>query len=169
MAPIERDLRIGRPGDVDREKPVLILMVGLPRSGKTTWARQQDVPVVNPDALRLAMHGRPFLTEAEPWIWTMLRTMIKALFLSGHHVVIMDACNNTRRRRRDWDNPLWRVAFKNMLPTPSPTPELAAECVRRARATAREDLIAIIDNMVAAWEPLTPGEGSLLEDLLPEP
>jgi predicted kinase len=33
----------------------LILTVGLPRSGKTTWAKQQGVPMVNRDAIRLAL------------------------------------------------------------------------------------------------------------------
>ena len=35
----------------------LIVMVGLPRSGKTTWARKQGYPIVNPDSIRLAFHG----------------------------------------------------------------------------------------------------------------
>ncbi len=30
----------------------LILTVGLPRSGKTTWALEQGWPIVNPDSIR---------------------------------------------------------------------------------------------------------------------
>ncbi|KKK82651.1 hypothetical protein LCGC14_2801230, partial [marine sediment metagenome] len=46
----------------------LILTVGLPRSGKSTWARKQGHPIVNPDSIRLALYGEPFIEEAEPMI-----------------------------------------------------------------------------------------------------
>src|SRR5690554_6874569 len=37
----------------ERHKHILICTVGLPRSGKTTWARKQSYPIVNPDSIRL--------------------------------------------------------------------------------------------------------------------
>ncbi|GAF94425.1 unnamed protein product, partial [marine sediment metagenome] len=62
----------------------LILTVGLPRSGKTTWARKQGIPMVNPDSIRLALHGKAFIEEAEPMIWTIAKYMVRALFIAGH-------------------------------------------------------------------------------------
>ena len=38
----------------------IIVTVGLPRSGKTTWAREQGYPIVNPDSIRLSLHGKRF-------------------------------------------------------------------------------------------------------------
>ena len=50
-------------------RPQLLLMVGLPRSGKSTTARaiSQDfgVPVVSRDAIRLSVHGHRYIPEAE--------------------------------------------------------------------------------------------------------
>ena len=43
------------------------------RSGKTTWARQQGVPIVNRDAIRLALHGQRFEPRAESVVWAHLR------------------------------------------------------------------------------------------------
>ena len=43
------------------------------RSGKTTWARQQGVPIVNPDAIRPALHGQRFEPRAESVVWAHLR------------------------------------------------------------------------------------------------
>jgi predicted kinase len=50
---------------------ILILTVGLPRSGKSSWSRQQTFPVVNPDSIRLALHGLRFAPEAEPFVWAI--------------------------------------------------------------------------------------------------
>jgi predicted kinase len=161
MHRLDRDLRVGRPDTIDREKPVLIVLAGLPRSGKSTWAREQGLPIVNPDSVRLAMHGKPFLAEAEPWVWACVKTMVKALFISGHFAVIVDATNITQKRRSDWANPaIWRLAFKVFDTS-------AKECSRRAIETAREDLLKVIEKMAGQWEPLESYEGFRLDDLVP--
>ena len=95
-------------GELQRQKlaaqeqdrvPTLTLTVGLPQSGKSTWAMQQGVPVVNPDSIRLAIHGQPFIGDAEPFVWATARTMVNAMFIAGHQHVILDATNTTRKRR----------------------------------------------------------------------
>ncbi len=54
---------------MEETEQTLILMVGLPRSGKTTRARQIDHPIVNPDSIRLALHApHPFLKGMEPFV-----------------------------------------------------------------------------------------------------
>jgi hypothetical protein len=69
----------------------LILTCGLPRSGKSTWARGQGVPVVNPDSVRLALHGQVYRKESENMVWAIAETMIRALFIArlgdAHQVV----------------------------------------------------------------------------------
>ena len=118
----------------------LILTVGLPRSGKSTWAKQQGLPIVNPDAIRLALYGQAFIKEAESMVWAMAQYMVKALFLAGHDTVILDATNATKERRIDWINPLWECQYiifdapKNI-------------CIHRALHDGREELIPIINAM----------------------
>ncbi len=161
MQPLERSLKIGNPSTIDLEKPVLILTVGLPRSGKSTWAKEQGVPIVNPDAVRLAIHGKPFLADAEPWVWVTVKTMIKSLFYAGHFVVILDAANTTIKRRSDWNNPLWRVALKMFKTDPD-------TCIKRAADNDRADLISSITRMHAEWQDPVPGqEPPLLDQVMP--
>lgn len=132
--------------------PTLILMVGLPRSGKSTRARQLGHPIVCPDSIRLAVHGRPFLGAAEPWIWLVARTMVKSLFLSGHGTVILDACSHTRERRDEWESKDWKTVFE-VVDTP------IGECIARAVELGQPELVSVIQRMEREIEWPSPGPG----------
>lgn len=129
-------------------KPLLILTVGLPRSGKSTWAETTGYPIVSPDAVRLALHGQRFVQEAEPLVWAIARIMVAALFEAGHPRVILDACSSTRKRRAEWIDPLWCRSFQEFTAD-------AATCVERARQTGREDIIPVIERMAEQFEPVS--------------
>lgn len=120
----------------------LILTVGLPRSGKSTWAMQQGHPVVNPDSIRLALHGRPFAIEAEPMVWAIAYLMVLALFKAGHSTVVLDATNISEKRRDDWLSKDWQCRYV-CFDTP------AHVCIERARSLGQEELVPIIERMAA--------------------
>ena len=128
---------------------LLIGLVGLPRSGKTTWARARPWPIVSPDAIRVAMHGPRLLAEAEPWVWVMAKTMVVALFEAGHEIVTLDATNVTRLRRGEWSNRRWQTCWKVIEAT-------VEDCM--LRATGDRELQDAILRMSAAWEPLSESE-----------
>lgn len=132
-------------------KPILICTVGLPRSGKSTWAREQDAPIVCPDSVRFALHGSVFAARAEPYVWAIAKTMVRALFISGHEIVILDATNNTRKRRLEWRDEDWRTVWR-------PFEAAVDVCIERARQTGREDIIPIIEKMGRDGEPLAGDE-----------
>lgn len=130
---------------------VLICTVGLPRSGKSTWSRSQQIPIVNPDSIRLALYDQPFIASAEPFVWAIAKTMVKALFVAGHSEVILDATNTTRKRRDEWYSTQWFTQFK-VFGTSVDT------CIERAHYTGREDLIPVIKRMAEQFEPLEADE-----------
>lgn len=125
----------------------LILTVGLPYSGKTTWALLTNLPVVSPDCIRMAIHGMRFIPETEPLVWAIARIMVRALFLTGHDNVILDACNNTRKRRDEWLDDLWDVEYQIMR-------EPASVCIRRAIADNDDEIIPVIQRMWDEHEPV---------------
>jgi predicted kinase len=125
----------------------LICTVGLPRSGKTTWARKQGIPIVSPDAIRLAITDRAFVPRAEPIVWATAQTMVRALFIAGHNRVILDATNNTRKRRDVWISNEWSTCWKVIY-------EDVETCALRAVKTDREDIIPIIEKMAEEHERL---------------
>ncbi len=125
----------------------LIMTVGLPRSGKSTWARQQGLPIVNADSLRLAIHGQVYCQEAERIIWTTAYYMVKALFLAGHDIVILDSCNHTQKRRDDWISKDWKRFYKVFDTSKN-------ICIKRARESQTEYLIPVIKRMYKDFEPI---------------
>jgi predicted kinase len=124
---------------------VLVLQMGLPRSGKSTHAREVGDPIVSPDAIRLALHGKAYDPEREPEVWRLAETMVRALFLAGHKLVTLDATNTTRKRRDAWISEDWQRA----LTIHTTDPEV---CKARARADGREDLLPVIERMNRQWQ-----------------
>jgi glyoxylase I family protein len=126
---------------------ILIATVGLPRSGKTAWALSQDWPVVNPDSIRLAIHGHRFISRAEPFVWATAKAMVRALFLAGHDIVILDATNTRRTLRDEWQTKDWATFFK-VIGTE------AEICLERAARQQDAEIVPVIERMAAQYEPL---------------
>lgn len=127
--------------------PRLVLTVGLPYSGKSTWARQQGYPIVCPDAIRLAIHGHRYIPRAEGMVWSIAKVMVRALFEAGHPVVILDATSVSRRRRDEWKSEDWETRFK-LIDTPP------VVCIRRADEAEDERIVPVIKRMWEEAEPL---------------
>lgn len=140
----------------------LILTVGLPQSGKTTFAVSLGCPIVCPDAIRYGLHGNRFIAVAEPYVWAIAHTMVNALFLAGHDRVILDACNNTKKRRDEWASSNYTTYFY-----PIDTPKEV--CIDRAKQLNDEVIIPIIEKMAAEYEPLSLDETEWIYNRFPEP
>lgn len=139
---------------------ILIMTIGLPQSGKSTWSNLQRLPMVNPDSIRLAIHGTPYRYESEGLVWAHVQIMVRSLFLAGHDKVILDATNISRKRRDVWQSKDWVREFVEFT-TPKQT------CIERAYKTAKDEahlegLIGAIERMAEERDP------PLTEEFSPE-
>lgn len=132
---------------------LLICMMGLPRSGKTTWAVKKGHPIVSPDAIRMAMYGQRFCRDGEKMVWTNAWYMVKSLFYAGHPTVIVDATNTIRLRRDSWTSHEWKTVFK-VIDTG------VSLCIERAQIEDDGEIIPIIRTMNSHYEPLAADETS---------
>jgi predicted kinase len=138
--------------------PCLIVLVGPPGSGKTTWARRnsrgavlvsQDglIDAITPDGFDHAY--RPVYREAED---AVARTALRA-----GHTVIIDRTNRTRAHRERWVR-IARQASGSAVAVVMTTPEqLCRE--RNAKRTAGRLSEERMERMLAALEPVRSGEG----------
>ncbi len=140
-------------------KPVLIVLIGPPGSGKTTWARQngRGVVHVSQDDLIDAITPNGF-EHAYREIYARAENAIARAALLDGHTVIVDRTNRTRKHRRRWvviASECECMALAVEMTTPP------ALC--RARNAAREDYRRVSDErmerMFAALEPVGAGEG----------
>lgn len=128
----------------------LIIMVGLPRSGKTTKARTMGYPIVNPDSIRLALHGHRFIGLSEPFVWAINYLMIRALFLAGHYTVIVDATNTTKKRRDPYIQQFGTECDIEFIHVDTDM----KTCIERAKSEGDEEIIPVIERMAQQFEPL---------------
>jgi len=116
------------------------MTIGLPRSGKSTWSRKAKYPIVNRDSIRLALHGQPYISQAEPMVTAIERYMVKSLFYAGHKGVILDATNLKKKYRDAWISDEWQIVYKIFNTSKD-------ECIKRAIADGKEYLIPVIERM----------------------
>lgn len=99
----------------------VIIMRGLPRSGKTTLV-ERLVPAlqakglrtitINLDAIRLEMYGVSFLPQGEQDVWTEARGRLEVILRNDlYHVVIIDGSNNS-----DADVGFWHHVARRVVP-----------------------------------------------------
>lgn len=137
---------------------ILICTYGLPRSGKSTWARKTGLPIVCPDGIRLALTGKRWFGPVEHEVWATARTMVRAMFFAGHKEIILDATNLIRKARDTFipsSDCIWTRRFM-LFDTP------VNICLERAKTTYPE-LCEVIEGFNAAWEPVEEEEGQVIK------
>jgi len=126
----------------------LILTVGLPKSGKTTYAASLAHPMLSLNAIG---NGNGDVASVQA-----IRTAAALLFASGHQAVVIDAENTTRHRRYQWQCDGWLCEWHRLM-TPTEI------CVLRAEMGGRDDLVPLIRGMARAFSPFVPDEGLCID------
>jgi len=86
-----------------KNKLILTLMVGIARSGKSTYVKKyaKDSVVVCPDRIRKLIFGHQFHKDSEDFVWAVAKGMVKLILEQGKNVLI-DATNINYATRKIW-------------------------------------------------------------------
>lgn len=83
-------------------RPKVILMVGLPGSGKSTYAQQQGWPVLASDEIRRILLDDATDQKANRTIFALLRHMLRRRLELRRPITCVDATNLTPYERRQY-------------------------------------------------------------------
>lgn len=130
------------------------LMLGLPLSGKSTYAkhlqREEGWVVLCPDEIRLALHGHEFWPDAEDFVWANCKLTARYLLETDHNVLI-DATNLHSGARIPWLKMADKLSAHLSIFVCSTSAEI---CKRRAIKDGKAHMIAVIERMASSSEPL---------------
>lgn len=85
-----------------QERPRVVLLVGLPGSGKSTWARQQGTAVISTDEIRFLLADDASDQTIHRPVFATLRYLVRRRLELGRPVTYIDATNLTVGERRSY-------------------------------------------------------------------
>jgi predicted kinase len=121
----------------------LYFTIGLPRSGKSTFAAQwrshPNRVVICGDSFRKALHQHAYLPEAEGFVFASMDMAVRALLHDGYDVLIDETATTPETITR----------YLKISPTAVPIFVLTpvGECINRAKAAGMDYLIGPIQRM----------------------
>jgi predicted kinase len=80
----------------------ILVLTGLPASGKSTWAAAQLIGVLSSDAVRALLTGAEETQHVNGLVFATLRQLLEARVRAGAAATIVDATSLTRTERRSW-------------------------------------------------------------------
>jgi predicted kinase len=139
--------------------PCLILLVGPPGSGKTTWARRngRGAVHVSQDSLIDAITPDGF-DHAYRAIYREAEDAVARAALEAGYAVIVDRTNRTRAHRERWLQ-IARQAGCSAVAIVMTTPEALCRQRNAKRHASRRLSAERMQRMLAALEPVRPDEG----------
>jgi predicted kinase len=83
-------------------KGVVVLAVGLPGSGKSSWFKRHNIVPLSSDVLRTMLFDDPAEQRFQDLVFSNLRSMLKARLISRRPMNYVDATNLTPHERHNW-------------------------------------------------------------------
>jgi predicted kinase len=132
----------------------LLLLIGLPGSGKSTWAAQwvahyPDSRVISTDEIRSRLYGDPAIQGNWRQIWReverQMQQVVAEIFQGRLQVAIYDATHTVRRQRREAIGLARQVGFTDITGVWLDTP--LALCLERNQQRDRQVPEAVILHM----------------------
>jgi predicted kinase len=93
---------VTHPPKLQAPKGVVVLAIGLPGSGKSSWFKRHNITPLSSDMLRSLLFDDPTEQRYQDLIFSNLRSMLKARLIARRPISYVDATNLTPHERHSW-------------------------------------------------------------------
>jgi predicted kinase len=87
------------PGKI---KGAVVLSIGLPGSGKSSWFRRHNLIPLSSDLIRGLLFDNPTEQRHQDLVFSSLRSLLRARLIAGRPMNYIDATNLSPRERHSW-------------------------------------------------------------------
>jgi predicted kinase len=102
-APVESaPAAVPTAGKPQAPKGVVVLAIGLPGSGKSSWFKRHNISPLSSDVLRQLLFDDPAEQRYQDLVFSNLRSMLKARLIARRPTNYVDATNLTPHDRHTW-------------------------------------------------------------------
>jgi predicted kinase len=137
-------------------KGVVVLAIGLPGSGKSSWFKRHNITPLSSDLLRALLFDDPTEQRFQDLIFSNLRSMLKARLIARRPMNYVDATNLTPHERHSWIKLAKDFGYEVQAVYFDVPLEVCLERNQRRQRVVSED---VMRRMAAKLRPPTFGEG----------
>ena len=122
-------------------KGAVVLSIGLPGSGKSTWFKRHNILPLSSDMVRILLFDDATEQRHQDLVFSTLRTMLRARLLARRPSNYLDATNLSPHERRSWIKLAHDFGYEAHAVFFDVPPEVCMERNRRRERNVPEDVM----------------------------
>src|SRR5579871_3650026 len=122
-------------------KGVVVLSIGLPGSGKSTWFKRHNILPLSSDMVRILLFDDATEQRYQDLVFSTLRSMLRARLLARRPSNYLDATNLSPHERRSWIKLAHDFGYEVHAVFFDVPPEVCMERNRRRERNVPEDIM----------------------------
>jgi predicted kinase len=134
------------PHEARKSKGAVVLSIGLPGSGKSTWFKRHNILPLSSDMVRILLFDDVTEQRYQDLVFSTLRSMLRARLLSKRPWNYVDATNLSPHERRSWIKLARDFGYEAHAVFFDVPPEVCIERNRRRERNVPEDVMLRMAN-----------------------
>jgi len=129
------------PAPARKSKGAVVLSIGLPGSGKSTWFKRHNILPLSSDMVRILLFDDVTEQRFQDLVFSTLRSMLRARLLARRPWNYLDATNLSPHERRSWIKLAHDFGYEAHAVFFDVPPEICIERNRRRERNVPEDIM----------------------------
>jgi len=144
--PAALEARPRAPHETRKSKGAVVLSIGLPGSGKSTWFKRHNILPLSSDMVRILLFDDVTEQRYQDLVFSTLRSMLRARLLARRAWNYVDATNLSPHERRSWIKLAHDFGYEAHAVFFDVPPEVCIERNRRRERNVPEDVMLRMAN-----------------------